>query len=307
MSNEWGKLHVASYDNVRVELLDVDDETPRDVVVTVYPRTNGGHVADQGAALRRTRWRIAFFPDFSGFSHIERFQFFWKLLHDGKAHTLVHPLTGSMLARPSDISFSASGGDRDYIALNVTFLEATEKAAVFTIGTGSPIAAGVQDVHDTNAQLDTELEDLGLTSTVGDTAAALASTWEENRDTITGREINLQLNDINNQINDAYEDLEVATNLDRYPLMVTLTKLSGNTQRLADAVLSQSPEQVTIVAQTDEPLLAIAARVYGADEAVDRMEQLLELNRVRKPELVAAGTELIGNAVGSPLTRREPI
>jgi len=300
--DEWAHLlFEASYGGMKLDVVGVEDNVSRDVVVTTYPRRDGGHVDDQGAVPRDCRIVVVFFPyenETTG-SHIQRMAAFKALLHDGKSHPFVHPLTGTFEARPSDIRLSADAQERNWITMSVTFLEASEEPAVFELGPGSPVRAGVEEVLAAGVDLKSALDDLGETSTIADDADALAESWEERADTISAREINLELNDLANDIADATDELELASDVANYPTIQAFDRLRNNLRNLADTVISRSPQLISHGVTRTMPLMAIVSELYGDDDADTRYQQILELNDIRDPLRVEAGTTLTVQAPGS--------
>jgi prophage DNA circulation protein len=305
MADEWAtSLFVPSYNGVDLELLSFDDDIGRITTEHNYPNRDGANIDDRGANAKQTRWQIVFAP-LKETQHVERFIDFLNVLHDGQPHTLTHPFYGSFDARPSDISVNARGSDSDWILLSVTFTEHTPRPAIFLQVRDSSDAA-LADVTNVVADLDASLSTAGLSSTVGATSQAQASAWADISHTAdegagvatTARTINLELNAISNEIDDEISRLELATDIERQPVLQGMRRLRSSMQGAADATIARTPRLIRYTVLATAPLLSIVQEIYGTGvDAEDRVQQILELNQIRDPSRIEARTVLVAQAL----------
>jgi len=109
-----------------------------------------------------------------------------------------------------------------------------------------------------------------VSTDVGDEAMQVAERWVTT-DGLTARQIHLELNQIANRIADESDRLELATDLERYPIMIALQRLHNNLRTLAHALIASAPKVTTYVVSRPMPLLAIVQQLYGGEDAVRRI------------------------------------
>lgn len=308
--DEWADLlFQASYDGFVFDCVSTDDDVSRVLAEHVYPFRDGAVLQDMGAEPRRMSCSIVFIPtEDQSANHIDRFATF-KLVLDA-AHTrdqppvLVHPLTGAFRALPGPIRFSATAEQRDFISVEVEFVEAGLDPAAFTTTDDQSVGSGVvatetarddvdNAVTDVDADADPDLADEleAEPLTVQDDALTLAESWENNAD-ITPRQVNLELNQITNTIIEESLRLQVATNVRRYPMFLALQNLHAAIRFAAELAIATGPKLFEYVVPRTEPLLSICQTVYGGTQALERYTRARELNDVINPSRVPAGTKL---------------
>jgi hypothetical protein len=200
----------------------------------------------------------------------------------------VHPLYGSYNARAERIRVRATAAERDFLAVDVTFVEEGKTASFEDIATSADERANVDSAA---ADLATELETAGLESDVGPDAVAQADAWEAST-TVDPRALNLELNEIANDISAAIEDLELATDVERYPVLVAMMDLHSAMRGLASYLMNTAPQLTTYTVPEMAPLAVICQHLYGGALALTRVEELLELNDLADPGLIPAGVVL---------------
>lgn len=293
MSDEWAdRLFVASYGGFEIDVLDTDDDLSRSLIVSTYPRRSGGHVDDDGQEPRSTSCTIIFAAGLREEPHVDRMLSFLNLLADGRPHTLVHPVTGSYEARPGQIRFAGRGSQRDVLMVSVVFHEHIPDPAAFEVDLGAPVRVGAQEVSLTAAELDAELSSAGLSSDVGAEALGSAEAWEGGAGTLTAREINLELNRVANEIEAEVARLELETDVDRQPLWQSMLRLRAALRRAAEAAVRAAPRIVRYTVPVRAPLLVVVSNLYGPEDAEANAERLMEMNDIRDPAQIEAGSVL---------------
>jgi hypothetical protein len=86
--------------------------------------------------------------------------------------------------------------------------------------------------------------------------------------------------------------LELATNPDRWLVYRSFLLLRYSVIQAATAVTSPSANVRLYTLESDEPLLALCAREFGARNAQTMAGQVQQLNDLRTPGLIRAGTQL---------------
>lgn len=321
----WGLiLYEASWGGLGLDVVETDDSAGRATARHRYVHRDGADVEDLGAEARTTRVTCIFFerparPGEEGLSHYERFRKLAALKDEGVARTFVHPLTGSYKAKIGEFSFRSSADLRDYITCSIEFVEDTTEPAVFSPGAGTPVSAGAAEVTAAAAITDAEFDAFvdaeiaaGRTPPDGAPLKAMtkdvadkATSWESTE--ATTRSVNNDLIDAAHQIESVMDDLELATDPARLPTFVALSNLRYELTKAAEAFTSPGPRLTEIQVLEPAPLLVIATRFYGsAEEAQDRADELAELNVIRNPARVEAGTRLKARVRDRGQTVRSP-
>lgn len=299
--DRWGTiLFDASFGGMPLQVLSTSDDMNRALVRHRYPHRNGAKIQDQGSDQRIARCRIMFF----GETHDSEFQRFHGLVHQVEPQIFTHPLYGSFLAKVGDLHAESSAETRDCIMVDAVFEEDTLEPAVFEVGAGSPVMAGSEEVEVTTAELDQAFADTGLEDDTHLSADAfsIAQAWATDASKTT-RDVANELTALTDRIEAANEFYGVATDLDRYPLMKALTNLRGSLVRASKVFAQRSPRILNITVAVAAPLLIVARDIYGAAQAQTRYDQLLELNDIRNPARIEAGTPLRAQSPAAPRPR----
>jgi prophage DNA circulation protein len=285
--DEWEQqLLDAEYGGFPLDILDTSDNFSRALVRHTHPNIDGAILRDMGAEPRETTCTIVFIPP----RVLDRMLEFISLCSTGKAERFVHPLTGSYLARPENIRLTGRGQDRDYVTLSVTFVEDRSGGVTFY-----DLAVGLDDVGavaSAATELDTAIAAAGEDAvTVGTDSVALAESWDAST-TLNARQINLELAEQANAIQDAADALDLATDVDNYPMMRSFARLQNNLRNLAARFISAAPKLTTYTVRMTRPLIAVCQDLYGGTQARERCDRILELNDIPNPGLVEAGVVL---------------
>lgn len=297
-------LFDASYGGFPIHVLQTSDDGGRDLATHKYPHRNGAEEEDMGGAQRVTRAHIIFFgPD-----HAEAFRVFHDLANSVEALTFTHPLFGSYEAKVGDLHWETSSEPRDCIMVDCVFREDTLTPAVFEVGAGSPTLAGSEDVDASAAEWLIIVEPEAGTIididgvALGNDAMATAEAWATDASK-TLRDVTHELTALSDRIDATQERFETATDINQYPALVALTKLRGSLVKASQAFAQRSPRIFEVTVAAPAPLLVVAAQIYGATQAADRAQQLIELNDIRNPARIDAGTVLRAQSPVSPRAR----
>ena len=291
-------LFTASYAGLEIDIVSTSDDISRTLISHEYPFRDGAVLEDTGAVPRRTDCTIVFMPTSTRPDMIERFGQFQALINDPDRTPRVfcHPLTGVYDALPENATFDLNAEDRDFITMQVTFVEAGLDPAAFQVRVDLTVGAGVAETAaaetDINDAVAADLTLATIDDSPDDIAADSLTTAESWRDdpTISQRQINLELNGLSNRINDAVDELELATNLQSYPTLRAFHRLHGAIRRSAEAAIQTAPKLTELTARTTSPLMALLQDFYGGRQAVERFDRVLELNDIPNPAEILTGT-----------------
>lgn len=121
-------LQRAAYRGVRFEVINITDSFERTLAEHAYPFVNGADLEEMGLQPRCVQLQAVFF----GEGYYTSLMKLLEALQKSGSDVLVHPIFGRM---PNMICQSASlkHGDEfvDYVALDLTFVEATEAKPIF--------------------------------------------------------------------------------------------------------------------------------------------------------------------------------
>ena len=297
----------ASWGGVRIDVLDSNISHGREKTYHRLPKRDGATGEDSGREPWVCELQFVFIDrpqqegeDAPPGDYLERFQAFEALVATDEIRRFVHPYYGAKLCSISGFTQSAGDG-QPAIYCSATFTEENSFIATTEAGPGAPALSGVHEVGSRALSAGAALEGsrAGLTDEEKAASAqelagvrAVVNEWDNDPD-ITPRRVQLEMASLNNALSRRLEQLEVASNIDRYPIMKEYTLLQYQVRLAAEAFTAQTPRVVTINVTEPLPLRVIAARFYGAAEANRRFGQLLDLNpEIRNPSLLPRGTSL---------------
>lgn len=274
------ELFDASFDGIAIHLLDIDDDLSRTTIRHEYPNTDGAHVVDTGAAPRTCDCSVVFMDDEQGTSieHAKRL----LAAFDGEAKLFVHPIHGSWMAKPEGVHLRANASERDYMTMQVTFVEDGVDVTREDLAASPSARASVDDAA-------AELTRRAPTTT-GEDAIAAADSWES--PTVSAQQINRDLSHLANQIQQETDRLELAADVANYPTIRAYQLLHNNLRNLAAAVIASRPKLTSYTVPVSGPVLAVAQQLYGGRAAIERADELLELNSLPDPAWIPEGTVL---------------
>lgn len=280
----------ADFGGVPILIADISTERGRDVAVQSPSHGDEHSLNDRGRRLRRSSVEILFVDQPGLAPYTERYERFLALAEGPDAQVFTHPLDGSYRARAEGLTVSAS---KDELAIRVscTISRDAEPTSVFPVAAGGSVAAGVESVTVAGDQVDAELEAVGLSSSTPAATVAAITAWDE-ADELDSAMVYLEVASLTQQIDEMIAELELATQLDRWPAYRAAILLRYELTRAAEAFTSDVEQIVDLYVEVARPVRAIAAEVYGGRDADERTAQIVKLNRIRAPGRVAPGTTL---------------
>jgi prophage DNA circulation protein len=307
-------LFESSYGGLRIDITEIQDEGGRVLVPFESPGRDGAALQDTGGEPRVTTCKVVFLQTSATDDPMSRFRALEQLKREGQTLPFVHPLTGTYQAKIGRFSYAADADHRGLVTVDLTFHEDTLQPAVFEAQVGTEALAGLEEVKVSSAELDDGLVDIeeetgvALETTVGADAVELATTWTQAEpDSLTERDVKLALDAATNQLEAESERLELATEIDRYPLLVSFTRLQYSLRKLAEAVITDSPRLVEWRPKAPTSLLAFCQRYYGAASAEARADQIERLNDIVTPHRIEPPAVLRVPAASTSARLRSPL
>lgn len=279
----------ASFDDFKLRISQISTEDGRDIVVQTPARGSKHYNQDRGAKVGRVSAELIFVDEPRADDFRARFDAFRKLIADGEPKVFSHPVIGSYLARCEGGSHTAD--PKRMITYSVSFLPESEPQVVSQALAGTSPLASVQALEVASQEADDSLTSLGLASSAPGNTLARVTVWNE-ADDLDSQDVIVGVESAVSEINQAIDDLELASQIDRWPAYSAFVQLAYVVRRVADSFTSSSDRATPLTVAAATPLLTICARVYGAANAVDMADVVARRNRIRNPGLIATGTVL---------------
>jgi len=305
----------ASWAGIRIDVLSASVNHGRRQTPHESPKRDGAALEDGGRAPWVCEMRFIFidtrratFDSDTGFvsttqivsDYEARFKAFDKLVDEERTRPLVHPYQGSRQCKISNFRHDGDGETPSVITASATFTEDITQPGTRDAGGGTQVQAGAEEVRIAGEILNRTIADeaqfradLGLAVPSSDSVDAsifAAESWATDI-TVTARQVSLESITLINQMNEELDAFEAGTRVDRWPLMRDYTQLQYSLRRTAESFQSTTTRLIQITATEPVPLLVLVARVYGADQADRRFQEVTELNPgLNQLSLVPRGT-----------------
>jgi hypothetical protein len=282
----------AAFGSVRLYVADLDGDIGRTLVVHEPSSGEDYTIQDRGRRLERSQLELCFCPvPGETEDHLARYARFKALVDEGKPQIFVHPLHGSYRARVGDCRLMVA--DDTAIRLSVEFVQvAPPKDIVRDVGAGVVPAAGPEAVEVEVVKANAELAAQGLTSSAPDEAQSTVQGWQEIDVDEDTRRVYVEATSLVDKIDADMSRLQMAVDIKRWPLYVRFILLRDKVLAAAESATAVTTQVFEFIVQVGTPLRVLCARTYGADQAEDRAREVRQLNNLREPGLVPAGTVL---------------
>lgn len=300
MSDQFEReLFDAMYAGIAIDVLNTEDDFSRTLIAHEFAQRQGAVLEDTGSVPRSTRCTVIFVPRLEGDATVEddifeRFRIFVDILtqDDRTPQVFTHPITGTYDALPRNISMSNRAEDRDWLPINVTFVEAGLDPAGFQINFSDDLNSPAATARVGAASTDVAMTASDAASqSIAVDAISVAEGWRDDASK-SARQINLELNGLANRIEQTTTDLQLATDISQYPTLRAFNRLHGALRRAASAAIRSAPKLQELTVDVTQPLLTILQTVYKGKVAVQKFNRVLELNSIPNPAKVVQGTTL---------------
>lgn len=281
----------AAFGDQRILVSQIDTDGGRDIAVSSPSRGNKHVLMDRGEKFGPTTCEILFVDQPRLAPYTDRYDAFRALVKAGEPQIFSHPLDGSYLARAEATHTHASSETKE-IRVTCTFYPESELQSVFPSGAGVSSAAGLESVSVAAGDVDDALSDLGIdTSDVPTTCLAKVQEWNDAED-LDSQEVFLGVASLTEQISDAIDALDLATDITRWSAYKAMIALRYQVMLAGEALTSAEDRLIDITIDRPLPLLAVCAELYGGALAPDVSAKIAKINRIRTPGLIPAGTRL---------------
>ncbi len=280
----------ASYGGIPLQATSLSTQRGRDINVQSPSRGNKHTLDDRGLRQHVTAYAIRF-NDVPGLApYLDRYDEFLRVAESEQSQIFSHSVDGSYRAKIGPIDAEHDDAALE-VRLTCTVYREDEPRQVFPVGAGAAPVAGVESVTVAAAAADEQLADLELESDVPSDMVDAVTEWSEAED-LDSNDVFLRVASLTAELDEEVATLELAGDLDSWQAYETMMLLRYSLARAAEAFTSDAEIIVDAIVDEPRPLLAIAAELYGAEQAQSRADEIARTNRVRTPGLVPRGTTL---------------
>ncbi len=281
----------ARFAGVPLDVVNFSGERGRDVVAWRPARGDGAQLSDRGRRERRDTLTVQIVHRGGHDDPAARRDALLELNGSGESRMFVHPIEGFWKAKLAGFSNALGAGS------DVWTMELVEDTPATRETTAREIAASFEtvivladEVDKAAAEMERAGED-GMPSSAE--ARQLAASWD---DAVPSQ---LSIDEQARQLEafQAAQDLvgralEVRNTAASYRAYLAHLELRGEMWRYAEAVRRAAPRAFDLEILVPLPLRVLCTRLYGAAEAAARMAEALELNAIKTPLRIGAGTKL---------------
>ena len=287
----------ASFGDIPMLVSSINTERGRDIAVQSPAQGDRHTLADRGKRLVRATCEILFVDQAGQAPYTDRYEALVAAWESGDAQIFTHPLDGSYTARVENVSIMAEADGLE-IRASCTFIRDDEPQTVFPVAAGSLPTAGVEAVtvavDSANVALEAAEIDTDLPASCLDTVTA----WSESLE-LDSQQVLLEVASLTQQIDELIDLSDIAGTLDLWDVYKELIGLRYEVVRAGQLFTIDAETTFDLFVDQPRPVLAICAEVYGAADAFDFADRVTQINRLRMPGRVPAGTTLKMPAVTS--------
>lgn len=280
----------ASFGDIPLQAVSLTTQRGRDIVVQSPSRGNKHTLSDRGLRQQQTTYAILFnnHPDLAPYT--DRYDQFLALAEGTQAQVFSHSMDGAYLAKIGEINVEHDSSALE-IRITCTIYRQDEPVAKLGGGAGVAPTAGLESVTVAAAAADEMLAELDLETDVTTDMVDAVTEWSEAED-LDSNDVFLRVASLIAELDAAVVELELTADLDRWQAYEAMMLVRYQLVLAAEAFTAAA--EIIVEATVDEPMpvLAIAAEIYGAEEAQERADEITRTNRLRTPGLVPRGTVL---------------
>lgn len=281
----------ASYAGVDLMVATISTPVGLDVV-THSPARGDKHVNQiRGLKHKAAQLRLLFIDQPGKPNYILRAQQFQGATEIPAASSFSHPVLGTYMAIAADVEMIAT--DEMMVEFSCRMLPEDEPQVTFPAGAGVSVGAGSDATNVAATNATNALTAAGLSSDTPTSCASTVSAWAEiDTDLLDSQQVFLEVATLTAQIDSDIDTLEMESDLDLWLAYQAYILLRFQVVRAAQAATANADKVFDFIVGQPRPLLAICSDIYGPALAQQRWQDVINLNRVRTPGLLPAGTSL---------------
>lgn len=291
-------LYQTTWGRIRLWCSSISTNNSRRQVVHELATGDVHPVQDRGLEARRCTLSLLFdeMPTESA-SAKERFLAFKAQVDRGDEEIFTHPIDGAYLAKVGECDYEIDE-DTNIVSARVEFIATAEIEAVSPAGSGTSSAAGGDAVAARADELNAALESVDISSTVTTDAVAAQEVWAT-AETVPTRQIIADTAAMSDRLASLIDTEGMEDDLALWPAFRAVIMLGDAFRSSALSATSDTPNVFFMRIGATVSLLALCVRIYRGAEAEDRARQVQDLNDLRTPGWIPAGSELIMPAKSS--------
>lgn len=286
-----GDFYDVTWGRVRLWCASVTTEAGRTQVVHELAEGDDHPVQDRGLSPRRTTCELLFIEmPREATSPKDRFLAFLAQAESSELLLFSHPIYGPYPARLGSLTHTI---DEDgEISATAEFIRAGDSSAPTQAGIGTSPIAGEDRVAARAAELTAILAELEDSPTdLPARAAAKVAAWSES-DTAPTRQVIADVAALSDELGTMIATMGLEDDFDLWETFKATILLGQSLRAAALAALSEGPKLTSILVSEPVSTLRLAVRLYGGEEAEANVRQILDLNDIRTPAWIPAGSVL---------------
>jgi prophage DNA circulation protein len=276
-------LQDASFGGVTLEVVTVTDTFGRRLQISEYVYRDGAELEDLGREARPTELEVVF----HGPDHLASLGQLQLMFETAEAATFQHPLLGTWQARIERMTVRHGHDARNESRVQLELREVgldTELPDLFSV------AAAKEELSASTLAAQAALDDLyeDIPDEVPTEATSLLDDAEAFVDDVdaTLDALESRIDQINQAVANAVAKIEALGDIESYETLRRIRDISLKAKRVKDRAERLAPQVYESEVRADVPLGVLSLRLYGDP---NRGEDLVRINRIRNPFVVAAG------------------
>lgn len=283
-------MNTISWGGMRLSVERATSPIGRTLVIQSPAKGSRHFVTDKGQDLRTFAAELVFFDDPRETESAEQRYLRFLGMIDGTSRILVHPRHGGYLAKVRNATLSEDS-TTEAIRVSADFVPDDEVVPVLELGAGGAAVAGPEAVSAAASLFETDLEDIGASSVASNAPGTVAAWTEDDPSLVTPARVEAEVSSAIADIDAEIEDLELAT-LENWQAFRSAMLLRARLQDAAAAVIAESPRLYSYKVEVSASLRVILRGQYGAARSRDLEPEVVNLNSIRSPAWIEAGTVL---------------
>lgn len=279
----------ANYGGVDLLIASISTKVGRDIVVQSPSRGDKHVLQDRGLRHKVSEVEILFIDQPGQVPYLVRAQGFKDAVEIDAPTSFTHPILGTYTARAVDVEMVAD--DEAAVRFHCRILAEDEPQITFQAGAGVSAGAGAEATSVAATNATNALTAANLSSDVPAACTSTTTAWAGAED-LDSQQVFLEVASLTAQIDSDIDTLELESDLDLWLVYQAYILLRYAVMRAAQAATVNADNVFDYLVMQARPLLAICATVYGPELAEERWSDVVDLNRIRTPGLVPAGSTL---------------
>lgn len=276
------------YATLRLWVANFSTSVGNKLAIKEYSRGDLPDVRNQGNQINRTRVALQFDDMFDDdMPPDERLLALIALKDQKKPQTFVHPISGRYLAEIEDFDYNVDASGT--ITATATFVATEEVGAVVVAPIGVSLEVDSDALNAASENLQAQLDDFEITSTIPTDATALASKFS---DAQRARDILVGVSQLSDRLWTEVADLKLDADIAMWPLLSSYVQLGEALRAAGVAATPQVDSLITVRIDGPMSLWSFVQQTYGASNAEARRQDLMSINDIPTPARIPSGTVL---------------